>query len=97
MLIQDLVLKWRSSKSATDDSSNLDGGDLGGSGSGSAPSLAQRLRSLTQFGAPGRRGSTLGERAASLAKLGGGRAGLAEREASLLGPADPRSDAPSTV
>ncbi|PRW61577.1 hypothetical protein C2E21_0672 [Chlorella sorokiniana] len=92
VLIQDLVLKWRSAKAGAaapgDDSNGLDGG---------GPSLAERLGSLTQFrGTPGR-GSAIAERVASLAKLGGSRPRLAEREASLLGPADQRSDAPHTV
>lgn len=91
VLVQDLVLKWRSAKSgpaAADGSNDLED---------SRPSLAQRLGSLTPFRSASGRGAPRGERAASLAKLGGSRAGLAEREASLLGPADQRSDAPHTV
>ncbi|KAI7837995.1 hypothetical protein COHA_008177 [Chlorella ohadii] len=93
-LIQDLVLKWRSAKDGT---AAGDGGDNLDSGGG--PSLVERLRSLSPFRSPARQGQgpPLGERSASLAKLGSSRAGVAEREASLLGPAMPRSDAPHTV
>ena len=85
VLIQDLVLKWRSAKGAGAD--NIDGG----------PTLAERIRSFASATrSPGRLPglASVGERMASLAKLGGSRPNVAEREASLLGAADQRSDAP---
>lgn len=93
-LIQDFVLKWRSSKGSSaggEGSSDLD--------SSGGPSLVDRLRSLSPFHSPARQGQgpAFGERSASLAKLGSSRAAMVEREASLLGPARPRSDAPNMV
>lgn len=86
VLIQDLVLKWRSAKGAGGD--DIDGG----------PTLAERLRSVASLArSPGRSPglASVGERVASLAKLGGSRDNVAEREASLLGGAGQRSDAPA--
>lgn len=89
-LIQDVALKGRRSRGGTA------GAAAGGGGSGApddgGPSLPGRFGSLTTLRGMEGQGASAQEREAALVKLGGGWGEGEQPGASLLGPADPRSD-----